>query len=98
MAQGLEKAREVLLFENLSDEEKDAYLQAIDAKLVNDSAIITAQLEGETKGEHKKAVATALKMLEDGMSIETICKYTGLTHEQIAEINHQNATVKSTPI
>jgi predicted transposase/invertase (TIGR01784 family) len=101
-AQGLDKAREVLLFENLSDEEKDAYLQDVDAKLVNDSAITTAQLEGEIRGEirgeikgkeigreegeHKKAVATASKMLEDGLSIENICKYTGLTHEQITEI------------
>ena len=93
-AQGLDKAKEVLLFDNLTPEEQEAYLRDIDAKLLNDSAITTAQLEGEirgeirgeAKGEYKKAVATALKMLEDGMSIENICKYTSLTHEQITEM------------
>jgi len=93
-AQGLDKAKEVLLFDNLTPEEQEAYLRDIDAKLLNDSAITTAQLEGEirgeAKGEHKKAVASALKMLEDGMSIEIICKYTGLTHEQITEIQQEN--------
>jgi predicted transposase/invertase (TIGR01784 family) len=101
-AQGLDKAREVLLFENLSDEEKDAYLQAIDAKLVSDSAITTAQLEGEIrgkeigreegeaigleKGEHKKALTIAQKLLQKGMSIENVSDATGLIHEQITEI------------
>jgi len=97
-AQGLDKAKEVLLFDNLTPEEQEAYLRDIDAKLLSDSAITTAQLEGEirgeirgeAKGEHKKAVASALKMLEDGMSIEIISKYTGLTHEQITEIQQEN--------
>jgi predicted transposase/invertase (TIGR01784 family) len=93
-AQGLDKAREVLLFENLSDEEKDAYLQAIDAKLLNDSAITTAQLEGEIRGEirgeargeargAKRVLTIAQKLLQKGMSVEEVSDATGLTHEQI---------------
>ena len=39
------------------------------------SAIETAKMEGK--------IETALKMLEDGVSIENICKYTGLSEEQI---------------
>ena len=52
-AQGLNKAKEILLFDNLSDAEKEEYLRAIDAKLLSDSAIYTAQLEGEAIGLEK---------------------------------------------
>ena len=54
------------------------------------SAIETAKMEGEVKGkiegEIKGKMETALKMLEDGMSIESICKYTGLSEEQVKEL------------
>jgi len=50
-AKGLDKAKELLLFDNLSDAEKDQYIQAVDEKLLSDSAIRTALLEGEIKGE-----------------------------------------------
>jgi predicted transposase/invertase (TIGR01784 family) len=50
-AQGIEKAREILLFDNLTDAEKAQYLRAIDNKLLRDDAIRTALLEGEIKGE-----------------------------------------------
>ena len=39
--------------------------------------------EGLTEGEKKKAIESAKEMLADGISIEKIAKYTGLT---IAEI------------
>jgi len=52
-AQGLNKAKEILLFDNLSDAEKEEYLRAIDAKLLSDSAIYTAKLEGEAIGLEK---------------------------------------------
>jgi len=38
-SQGLDKAKEILLFDNLTPEEQKAYLRDIDAKLLNDSAI-----------------------------------------------------------
>ena len=52
------------------------------------------RIEGEAigleKGEHKKAVAVAKKLLEKGMSIQDVSDTTGLTTEQIAEILKQN--------
>ena len=42
------------------------------------SAMETAKLEGKME--------TALRMLEDGMSCENICKYTGLSEEQVKEL------------
>ena len=50
-AQGIDKAREILLFDNLSNAEKAQYLRAIDNKLLSDDAFRTALFEGEIKGE-----------------------------------------------
>jgi predicted transposase/invertase (TIGR01784 family) len=37
---------------------------------------------GEKRGEERKAIKIARRMLKDGMSIEIICKYTGLSEEK----------------
>ena len=50
-AQGIGKAREALLFDNLSEAEKAQYLRDIDNKLLSDDAIRTALLEGKIAGE-----------------------------------------------
>jgi predicted transposase YdaD len=44
--------------------------------------IETAKKDGEAKGKNE----AALKMLEDGVSIENICKYTSLSEEQVKEL------------
>ena len=88
-AQGLDRAKELLLFDNLTPAEKEEYLRAVDARLVKDGEITTAQLEGEISGEHKKAVAAALKMIADGMSVENISKYTALPQEQIEQLKNK---------
>ena len=43
---------------------------------------------GEEKGERKKAIQLAKLMLKDGKDIEEIQKYTGLTKEELDEINN----------
>jgi len=85
-AQGLDRAKEILIFDNLTDAEKDDYLRAIDEKLVRDGEITTAQLEGELK----KAFAIAQKLLEKGMSIQDVSDATALTPEQITKIITRN--------
>jgi predicted transposase/invertase (TIGR01784 family) len=42
--------------------------------------------EGEKVGEHKKAIETAKKMKTDGLDIEHIIKYTGLSEEEIRKL------------
>jgi predicted transposase YdaD len=41
---------------------------------------------GEEKGKGDKAKETAKRMLEDGLPIEAISKYTGLTREEIERL------------
>ena len=101
-AQGLDRAKEALLFDKLTDAEKALYLRAIDNKLVNDDAIRTALLEGEIKGEAvglEKGEAIGLEKGEAvglekaainshlaGYSMEDVSIITGLSSKQIIEI------------
>jgi len=92
-AQGLDKAKETLLFDNLTDTEKEEYLRAIDAKLLDDSAIYTAQLEGEIRGEKKGLQKAVINGAKAGYPVETISTITGLTGEQVTEILKRNGLI-----
>ena len=89
---------QILLFDNLSDVEKNQYIRAIDSKLLDDSKIYTAQLEGEIRGEKiglEKGEAKTLERIvvdskNNGFSLEQIQLITKLTAEQIAEILKQH--------
>ena len=85
-AQGLDKARELLAFDNLSDKEKHDYHRQSDIERIREDELETALLKGEAKGEHNKAINIALEMLNDGIPIDTVCKYTGLSQQQIEEL------------
>ena len=52
-AQGLDKAREILAFDNLTDDEKRAYYRDIENSRIRDSEMLTAFTDGEIKGEAK---------------------------------------------
>jgi predicted nucleotidyltransferase len=43
------------------------------------------RIEGEKKGEKRAKLETAKRMLNDGLPIESIAKYTGLTEKEIKE-------------
>lgn len=58
------------------------YRMREDALRNQESAIITA----EEKGRMEKAREAAIKMLNDGLPIATVAKYSGLTEEQIKEL------------
>jgi predicted transposase/invertase (TIGR01784 family) len=42
--------------------------------------------EGRKEGMEENAKETAKRMLEDGLPIETISKYTGLTEKEVKEL------------
>jgi predicted transposase/invertase (TIGR01784 family) len=52
------------------------------------SSLTTAKTEGIVEGEAKEKIKIARKMIEDGMSVDVISKYTGLAVEQIRQLNN----------
>ena len=104
-AQGLDKAREILAYDNLSEQDKAKYRHDMDMRLLSDSEITTARQEGELKGEAiglekgeaigelKKALAIAAKLLKKGTPLEEVAELTGLTMDEINIIvgNRQGA-------
>jgi len=63
-AQGMDKAKELLLFDNLSKAERALYLSEVEAKVMRDAEIRTAITDGEFKGLKKglkKGEAIGLK-------------------------------------
>ena len=61
-AQGLDRARQILSFDQLSDEEKKQYWRRVEERRIRDSEMSTAFLEGEVKGEARgEAERTQLK-------------------------------------
>jgi len=85
-AKGMEKAREILAYENLTDEEKREHDRMIDDRRNRDSEINTAFSDGEIKGLQ----TAAINAHKAGYSIDAISAITGLTPEQITEILKRN--------
>jgi len=93
-AQGIDKARKVLAYDNLTDADKKQHEGMVHDRRIRDSEIRTAFSDGESKGEAKglekgKAEGKAEVVLNAhnaGYSTETISAITGLTAEQIIKI------------
>ena len=97
-AQGIDRAREVLAYDNLTDEEKRHHDRMIHDRRNRDSEIITAVTDGEFIGEARGLEKGEARGLEKGLervtinchkagqSIDAISTFTGLTVEQITEI------------
>ena len=81
--------RERLKDKYIDPDEYQAYIDSLNSYRDLQNSIDTAKAEG--KAEEKNE--TALKMLEDGMTIETICKYTGLSQEQIEQLIKETKNV-----
>lgn len=76
-AKGLDKAKEKLRYERLSDEDKKMYNRSQENRRIENSVNYTAKQE--------KAVEIAKAMLAENEPNEKIAKYTGLSIEQIEE-------------
>ena len=104
-AAGLQAAAEKLDILKMTKEERaeyEKYKQTISSfKSQMRTAVLTAELKGEARGEKKglakglakgkaeKAIESAKEMLADGVSIEKIAKYTGLTAQEIKTIGQK---------
>ena len=101
-AQGLDMARKILAFDNLTNEEKKVYQHHIEARRIRESEIVTAHSDGLDKGEAiglgkgeaiglkkgeaKKQKEVVLNSHRKGLTIDTIAKITGLSSEEISNI------------
>ena len=86
-APGLGEAREKLRIERMSKAELAAYYHHLDNVVVLRDNIITARgegkMEGFAEGRAKTKIEIARQMKADGVPLETIRKYTGLTDEEV---------------
>ena len=90
-APGLQEAREKLKYYSMSDAERYAYDEHINAIMIQNDDLGNARLEGmeegkaegraEGRAEEKNNIAR--KMLANGLSIEQIALITGLTEQEI---------------
>ena len=89
-APGLQEAREKLKYYSMSDAERYAYDEHINAIMIQNDVLGNARLEGMEEGraeglaEEKNNIAR--KMLANGLSIEQIALITGLTEKEIKEL------------
>lgn len=97
-APGLPEAREKLKYYNMSDAERHAYDEHINAIMIQNDVLGTAKLEGLAEGRAKGLaegraegieqgrIDVARQMKQGGLSVDMITKYTGLTEAVIKQL------------
>ena len=94
-AKGLEKAKETLDYLKMEDEERIEYNQyqtsLHDQASAYESTYVIGKIEGKKEGkiegEKSKAYEIAMKALQKGLDLETIKIITGLTDDEIVNLN-----------
>ena len=86
-APGLQEAREKLLYYQMDAAERHAYDEHLNAVMIQHDVLGNARAEGlaegRAEGRSRQQMDTARSMLADGMSMELIIKYSGLSREEI---------------
>lgn len=82
-APGLQEAREKLNYLQMSAQERSAYDHHIDAIMIQNDVISTAQKEGRAEGRAENKIETAQKMKAKKYPVEDIAEITGLSTEEI---------------
>ena len=86
-APGLQEAREKLLYYQMDAAERHAYDEHLNAVMIQHDVLGNARAEGlaegRAEGRSRQQMDTARSMLADGMSMELIMKYSGLSREEI---------------
>jgi predicted transposase/invertase (TIGR01784 family) len=103
-AQGLNKAREILAFDKLTEAEKKAYYRHVEEKRIRESEIETAMDEGMAKGEARGEARGRAEVHENvvlnchraGYPIDAISTITSLTPEQITDIFRIHGLINGT--
>lgn len=97
-APGLQEAREKLKYYSMSNAERHAYDEHVNAIMIQNDVLGNARLEGhaegraegraegKTEGKTEEKNAIALKMRQAGLPIEQIMQFTGLSEENIKSL------------
>ena len=85
-APGLQEAREKLNYLQMSAQERSAYDHHIDAIMIQNDVISTAQKEGRAEGRAEEKMDNARKMKAKGYPVEDIAEITGLTIEELKHL------------
>lgn len=87
---GLSEAREKLIYYNMTDEERHAYDEHLNAIMIQNDVLDGAKLEGRMEGRmlgRQEGVTTvARKLKQAGTDISLIIQVTGLSAEEIAKL------------
>ena len=83
---GLQEAREKLKYYSMSDAERYAYDEHINAIMIQNDVLGNARLEGMEEGRAEEKNNITRKMLDNGLSIEQIALIIGLTEKEIKEL------------
>ena len=89
-APGLREAREKLQYYSMSDAERYAYDEHINAVMIQNDVLGGAReegfMEGEKSGMNKERIKNAIGMKAAGIPISTIASITGLSEEEISKL------------
>lgn len=90
-APGLQEAKEKLKYYNMTSEERHAYDEHVNAIMIQNDVLDSAKLEGKLEGiaegrlegQLEGQLGIARTMKNDGVPVDVIAKYTGLSKESI---------------
>ena len=93
-APGLQEAREKLKYYSMTNAERHAYDEHVNAIMIQNDVLGNARLEGMEEGRAEGRVegkteaknSIALKMMKGGMPIEQIMQFTGLCEKEIKSL------------
>lgn len=85
-APGLEEARKKLQYYSMTPEERHAYDEHINAIMIQNDVLDSARLEGREEGSMEEKQNIARKMKSDGLPVEMILKYSGLSADEFEKL------------
>ena len=80
-APGLEEAREKLKYYSMTDQERHAYDEHLNAVMIQNDVLNTAKMEGRMEGRMEERLANARNFKKMGVSPDIIARATGLSLE-----------------
>mgnify|MGYP001145489755 FL=1 len=82
-APGLEEAREKLKYYSMTDQERHAYDEHLNAVMIQNDVLNTAKMEGRMEGRMEERLENARNFKKMGVSPDIIARATGLSLEEI---------------